>query len=226
MTQEKLDEQLDKSMAAFSQIPGVTDELAEDLVVQGFFTFDDLSVIEPDQLAELGSLTPEQCEAIVEVADIEAAREEDREREQARESARLRRVQAEIDSMTPPLAQSKSTTPSAEEPIEHEAAEDTDAHTALDTDAHTLEAAEDAQEELETEAASALAESEFEQEGDDADSAEMAMGEPAPETPELSGIAGDGEPEENGVSKLQPKSPTDAIQAGVGSEEATEAEEA
>src|SRR5690606_19298277 len=81
MTQEKLDEQIDKSMSAFSQIPGVTPELAEDLVVQGFFTFDDLSVIEPDQLAELGSLTPEQCEAIIEVADVEAAREEERERQ-------------------------------------------------------------------------------------------------------------------------------------------------
>jgi N utilization substance protein A len=101
MTQEKLDEQIDKSMGAFSQIPGVTDELAEDLVVQGFFTFDDLSVIEPDQLAELGGLTPEQCEAIIEVADIEAAREEERERIQQRENARLRREQAELDALLP-----------------------------------------------------------------------------------------------------------------------------
>ncbi len=101
MTQEKLDEQIDRSMTAFAQVPGVAEDLAEDLVVQGFFTFDDLSVIEPDQLQELGGLTAEQCEAIIDVADLEAAREEEREREQSRENARLRREQAEIDAMTP-----------------------------------------------------------------------------------------------------------------------------
>ena len=54
MSQERLGEQLGIAMAAFSSIPEVSDELAESLVEQGFFTFDDLSVIEPDQLAELG----------------------------------------------------------------------------------------------------------------------------------------------------------------------------
>ena len=50
MTQEKLDEQLGIAVAAFSAVPEVSDDLAESLVEQGFFTFDDLSVIEPDQL--------------------------------------------------------------------------------------------------------------------------------------------------------------------------------
>ena len=80
MNQKKLDEQLDKSVGMFSKIPEVSAELAENLVAQGFFTFDDLSVIEPDQLAELGGLTPEQCEAIVAYADAEAARIEEEER--------------------------------------------------------------------------------------------------------------------------------------------------
>ncbi|HUG94214.1 MAG TPA: transcription termination factor NusA, partial [Planctomycetaceae bacterium] len=73
MTQERLDVQLDKAVRAFSEVPGISDELAENLVAQGFFTFDDLSVIEPDQLAELGSLTPEQCDEIVAFADERAA---------------------------------------------------------------------------------------------------------------------------------------------------------
>jgi N utilization substance protein A len=55
MTREELDEQLDRSVAAFSVVPHITEELAEVLVSQGFFSFDDLSVIEPDQLAELGA---------------------------------------------------------------------------------------------------------------------------------------------------------------------------
>ncbi|HUE17275.1 MAG TPA: transcription termination factor NusA [Planctomycetaceae bacterium] len=80
MNQKKLDEQLNKSVGMFSVVPGVSEELAENLVEQGFFTFDDLSVIEPDQLAELGGLTPEQCEIIIAHADTEAARVEEEER--------------------------------------------------------------------------------------------------------------------------------------------------
>lgn len=74
MTRAELDDQLENSVAAFSSIPGVTEELAENLVAQGFFSFDDLSIIEPDQLGELGGLTLEQCDAIVAVADDEALR--------------------------------------------------------------------------------------------------------------------------------------------------------
>ena len=74
MTRAELDDQLENSVAAFSSIPGVTEELAENLVAQGFFSYDDLSIIEPDQLGELGGLTPEQCDAIVAVADEEALR--------------------------------------------------------------------------------------------------------------------------------------------------------
>jgi transcription termination/antitermination protein NusA len=226
MTQEKLDEQIDKSMSAFSQIPGVTSELAEDLVVQGFFTFDDLSVIEPDQLAELGSLTPEQCEAIIEVADIEAAREEERERVQARETARLRREQAELDALTPPEAKMKTPEPPPEEQSQDESEEEEEESSEA-ADTHTLEAAEDAHEEIEAESASAEAESASEQEGEDADSEEMPMGERVAKTPELSGMAGEanGEPEENGTSNLEQKTSPDAVRAGVGSEESTKAEE-
>lgn len=80
LTQERLDEQIDKSLKAFTQIPGVVDELAEGLVAQGFFTFDELSVIEPDQLTELGGLSAEQCEEIIAVADEMALRAEEDDR--------------------------------------------------------------------------------------------------------------------------------------------------
>jgi N utilization substance protein A len=80
MTQSLLDEQLDKSIEAFCVVPGVTPELAENLVSQGFFTFDDLSVIEPDQLAEMSGLSAEDCDRIVEYADVESARLEVEER--------------------------------------------------------------------------------------------------------------------------------------------------
>ena len=60
--------------------PGVTADLAENLVSQGFFTFDDLSVIEPDQLVEMSGLSAEDCDRIIEHADVESARQEVEER--------------------------------------------------------------------------------------------------------------------------------------------------
>jgi len=88
MTQESLDEQLDISIEAFSVVPEMAPELIEKLVAEGFFTFDDLSVIEPDQLAELGGLTQEQCDTIVDFADTESLRIEEEERLAAEERKR------------------------------------------------------------------------------------------------------------------------------------------
>ena len=76
MTREELDQQLDSSVQAFSTIPQLTEDLAESLVSQGFFSFEDLSVIEPDHLQELSGLTPEECDTIVAQAEVEAEREE------------------------------------------------------------------------------------------------------------------------------------------------------
>src|SRR4029077_1529797 len=91
MTREELNEQLDKSIEAFSSIPGAPDQLAENLVEQGFFSFDDLSVIEPDQLAELSGLTLEECAPIVEYAERESER---LERETAAQKAEGHRARA------------------------------------------------------------------------------------------------------------------------------------
>lgn len=95
MTQAELDEQLEKSVMAFSEVPGIEEELAESLVSQGFFSFYDLSVIEPDELAELGGLTQEQCDGIVDFADKEAERLEALEAERKAEEARLRAIERE-----------------------------------------------------------------------------------------------------------------------------------
>ena len=96
MNQERLDEQLDKSVGAFTEVPGIDAELAEGLVSQGFFTFDDLSVIEPDQLAELGGLTSEQCDIIVAYADEKSAIIEKEEIQARAEARRTRELDAAI----------------------------------------------------------------------------------------------------------------------------------
>lgn len=80
MTREELDEQLERAVLAFSETPEVTADLAENLVAQGFLSFDDLSVIEPDQLAEMGGLTEEQCDLIVAHAERESERLEREEK--------------------------------------------------------------------------------------------------------------------------------------------------
>jgi N utilization substance protein A len=119
MTQAELDEQLEKSVMAFSEVPGIEEELAEALVSQGFFSFYDLSVIEPDELAELGGLTQEQCDAIVDFADKEAERLESLESERKAEEARLRAIEREqqeiVDSNAGSIATEQSpSTESAE----------------------------------------------------------------------------------------------------------------
>ena len=100
MTQVQLDAQLDKSIEAFCVIPEVTAELAESLVSQGFFTFDDLSVIEPDQLMEISGLSEEDCSRIVDYADSESARLESEEKFQA-EQRKLAGERSESPSAAP-----------------------------------------------------------------------------------------------------------------------------
>ena len=79
MTQESLDMQLDTSIEAFSVVPKMPPELTENLVSQGFFTFDDLSVIEPDDLLEMSGLSQEDVDEIIAFADAEALRIEQEE---------------------------------------------------------------------------------------------------------------------------------------------------
>ncbi len=81
MTRDELDEQLERSVVAFSEVPHVTEDLAESLVSQGFFSFDDLSVIEPEHLVELSSLSEEECDEIIAHADAESLRLEQEEKQ-------------------------------------------------------------------------------------------------------------------------------------------------
>lgn len=72
MTAGELEEQIDRAVTAFMELEGMTDDLAQRLVEQGYLSYDDLSVIEPDALMEMGGMTAEQVDAIVEQADERA----------------------------------------------------------------------------------------------------------------------------------------------------------
>jgi N utilization substance protein A len=91
MTREELEEQIDRAVQAFSAIEGISDELAEMLVGEGFLSYDDLSVIEPNALMSMGELSAEQVEAIVEQAELKA---EEAEQAAAAERKRQRDLEA------------------------------------------------------------------------------------------------------------------------------------
>jgi len=100
MTQEELEEQIDRAVVGFSSLDGVDEELANRLVGEGFLSYDDLSVIEPDVLMEMGSLTAEQCDVITGQAEVRAQEAEEAaaaERRRLREQERLDRATAEAE---------------------------------------------------------------------------------------------------------------------------------
>ena len=152
MTREELDEQIEQAVMGFSELDGVDDELAEKLVGEGFLSYGDLSVIEPDALSEMGGgLTQEQVDHIVEQAEAKAEQAEkiaaeqkrlQRERDR-REVAEQEAATEEEDSVEEDLAEEDlesplvdETTEGAEDPptAEDELGEEDEARPVGDTD--------------------------------------------------------------------------------------------
>jgi N utilization substance protein A len=100
MTQEELEESIDRAVSGYSSLTGVSDELAGKLVEEGFLSYDDLSIIEPDELMEMGGLTEEQAAVIVEQAEgraEEAEAQAAEARRQKREQDRIAEATADAD---------------------------------------------------------------------------------------------------------------------------------
>ena len=100
MTREELDQQIERAIAGYSSIEGLEESVAERLVGEGFLSYDDLSVIEPEDLMEMGGLTAEQVDAIVAEAEKRAAMAEVAaadERRKQREAERIAKATADAD---------------------------------------------------------------------------------------------------------------------------------
>ena len=100
MTREELDEQIEKAVMGYSELDGVDESLAEKLVGEGFLSYDDLSVIEPDALMEMGGLTEEQALHITDQAEqraleAEAAAAAERRRQKEQERIEVATREAE-----------------------------------------------------------------------------------------------------------------------------------
>ncbi len=95
MTADELEEQIDRAVMGFSEIDGMTEDLAQRLVEQGYLSYDDLSVIEPDALQEMGELTEDQVNQIVEQAEQKAEEAERAASEERRRTKELEQLERE-----------------------------------------------------------------------------------------------------------------------------------
>jgi N utilization substance protein A len=120
MTAGELEEQIDRAIGAFMELEGMTEDLAQRLVEQGYLSYDDLSVIEPDALMEMGGLTAEQVDAIVEQAEERA----DEAEKVAAEQKRLKREMDATQHLVAAQAPEAPPVPTEEIPV------DTDVDTA------------------------------------------------------------------------------------------------
>jgi transcription termination/antitermination protein NusA len=84
MTHDELNEGIERAVNWFLEIPGVTEEQAEAFIEEGFLSYDDLTFMEPAQLAEVAGVTEEQAEQIIATAEERAAEVEE-EGKKARE---------------------------------------------------------------------------------------------------------------------------------------------
>ncbi len=112
MTREELEEQLNQAVVGFSSLDGLSDELAERLVGEGFLYYSDLEVIEPDDLMEMGELTAEQADWIIKQAEekaLEAEKAAADERRRQREKMAEREAEESAATVAPEPAEASGT---------------------------------------------------------------------------------------------------------------------
>jgi len=121
MTREELDQQIERAVVGFSSIEGLDESVAERLVGEGFLSYDDLSVIEPDDLMEMGGLSAEAVDAIVAEAEKRASMAEAAaadERRKQRESDRIAKATADADAAESAAKSAENTVAEAVPPAE------------------------------------------------------------------------------------------------------------
>lgn len=125
MTADELEEQIERAVGGFCELEGMTEELAQSLVEQGYLSYDDLEVIEPDALQEMGGLTEAQVELIVNQAE-ERAKQAEIAAAEARRQRKLDQVEAELRAAAEADAQSSSVAVATETETEAEPVAETD----------------------------------------------------------------------------------------------------
>jgi N utilization substance protein A len=101
MTHEELNEGIERAEGWFRQIPGMMDELVEVFIEEGFLSYDDLTFMEPAQLAELAGVTEEQATEMIAFAEEAAERVEEETK-----AAKAAEAEARAAAVTAPVARS------------------------------------------------------------------------------------------------------------------------
>lgn len=101
MTEEELSESIEKAEGYFKLIPGITDDMVEVLISEGFLSYDDLTFQETADLAEMLGVTEEEAINIINFSE-EASAELEKLNEQAKEAAMEERMaaRAALESIT------------------------------------------------------------------------------------------------------------------------------
>jgi N utilization substance protein A len=89
MTHDELNVQIEKAESQFHTIPGVTDEMVEAFIEEGFLSYDDLTYMEIVDLAEMTGLTEEEAEEIISFAEDMAEEVEEETRGKGRDTAAM-----------------------------------------------------------------------------------------------------------------------------------------
>jgi len=215
MTQDELAESIDRAVAGFSGLEGVDTTLAEKLVEQGFLSYDDLEVIEPDDLAAIGELDEESVDQIIQQAEEKAMEAEAAAVEERRRQKEQQRIAAATEAAA--AAEAAAAEAAAAEEATTEAATTEAAGEAEDTSA-----AESPAEGAETEPAAepeSAAEAEAAAETTEADSTESGeedsttVGEAVPAESSAVGAKVDEATNDEAQSAPETESPTSDDQA-------------
>jgi N utilization substance protein A len=120
MTQGELEQQIERAVQGYCVLDGVDEELANRLVGEGYLSYDELSVIEPPDLMEMGGITEEQVDSIVEQAEKLAEEAEVREEEEkrAKKAAYEEKKRQDAAAAAAAAAAPKEEKPPAEPPAE------------------------------------------------------------------------------------------------------------
>lgn len=74
MTIDEMNESLERAERWFRRIPGITDELIESFITEGFMSYDDITFMEPADVLELGAVEEETAAGIIQYAEEAALR--------------------------------------------------------------------------------------------------------------------------------------------------------
>jgi N utilization substance protein A len=100
MTHDELNEGIERAEGWFRQLPGIADELVETFIEEGFLSYDDLTFLEPAQLAELAGITEDEADAMIAFAEEAAVRVEEEQR-LAKQAEAEARAAAGLDAAAP-----------------------------------------------------------------------------------------------------------------------------